>query len=355
MKTDRVNSRNHRVISIIQYLAPGYFAVVMATGAIALSAKIIGVTTLPNVLLWINVIIYLFLWIMLTMRIIKFPEIIMDDFRDLGRGTGFLTIVAGSAILGSQFILLDNQDLIGIILLGFAGILWLILNYGLIFGFITKIKKPSFEKEIGGSWLLITVSIQSIAVLLSVLELKKSLSRFPCFNFTDLSLWLLGDAFYILIILFIFYRMVFLKFSANDLAPTYWINMGAASISTLAGSLIATCSKNSASLHVLIPFINGFTLLFWSAATWWIPLLIILGWWRFVVHKVQFIYDASYWGMVFPLGMYSLCTLHIEKLFDFSFLLPVATLFFFLALVAWAITMLAFFYKTYNYFFRMSG
>lgn len=353
MKPATENTLNHWLNRTTQNLAPGSFAVVMATGAIALSAKILGFIPLSNVLLWVNIVIYIFLWIVLIMRAYKFPRNLSDDFRDLGRGTGFLTIVAGSAILGSQFVLLDHQAIIGIIFLGVSGILWLLLNYGLFFSFITKINKSSFETEISGTWLLITVAIQSISALLSVLQAQYILPYCSCFNFISFSLWLLGDVFYIVIILLILYRMIFFKLSAQDLMPPYWINMGAASISTLAGALLVSCTKDSLFLHDLIPFIKGFTLLFWTTATWWIPLLFILGWWRFIVHKINFSYDSSYWGMVFPLGMYSLCTLHLEKSFSLSFLFPLAYIFFFIALTAWTVTMLAFLHKTYVNFLQI--
>ena len=38
-------------------------------------------------------------------------------------------------------------------------------------------------------------------------------------------------------------------------------------------------------LAMLRPFIAGFTLFFWATATWWIPLLLILGVWRHVVQR----------------------------------------------------------------------
>lgn len=50
-------------------------------------------------------------------------------------------------------------------------------------------------------------------------------------------------------------------------------------------------------------------------------------------------YDPLYWGIVFPLSMYSLCTLHMAQSMDLPFLLPLREGFFYLALLAWAITL----------------
>jgi Voltage-dependent anion channel len=70
--------------------------------------------------------------------------------------------------------------------------------------------------------------------------------------------------------------------SPSDLAPPYWINMGAVAISTLAGTLLAAAAPLSPLVRELLPFIKGLTLLFWATATWWIPMLVILGAWRHV-------------------------------------------------------------------------
>jgi voltage-gated anion channel len=49
-------------------------------------------------------------------------------------------------------------------------------------------------------------------------------------------MWLWGGMLYIWMISLIFYRDTFFRFSADDLTPPYWINMGAVAISALAGA-----------------------------------------------------------------------------------------------------------------------
>jgi len=62
-----------------------------------------------------------------------------------------------------------------------------------------------------------------------------------------------------------------------DLAPPHWINMGAMAISTLAGSLLIVNAPDAP----LLPFIKGFTVLYWATGTWWIPMLVVLAIWRY--------------------------------------------------------------------------
>ena len=58
--------------------------------------------------------------------------------------------------------------------------------------------------------------------------------------------------------------------------------MGAVAITTLAGAKLILGAPEWSFLTEILPFLKGFTLFFWAWATWWIPLLFILGFWRHV-------------------------------------------------------------------------
>ncbi len=122
--------------------------------------------------------------------------------------------------------------------------------------------------------------------------------------------------------------------------PPYWINMGAVAISTLAGATLSTAVESSPTLAPLRPFILGLTVMFWATATWWIPMLLILGIWRHGLRKVRLTYDPLYWGLVFPLGMYAACTFRLASALDAPFLLWLARLFVIAAVAAWLLTFL---------------
>jgi tellurite resistance protein TehA-like permease len=70
---------------------------------------------------------------------------------------------------------------------------------------------------------------------------------------------------------------------------------------------------------------------------WWIPMMIALGIWRYVIQRVPLRYDPSYWGAVFPLGMYSVATLQMESALGLPFLAPLPVVMFAAALVAWTL------------------
>jgi tellurite resistance protein TehA-like permease len=143
---------------------------------------------------------------------------------------------------------------------------------------------------------------------------------------------------YIVFIALILYRWMFLPISEETLTPSYWINMGALAIATLAGSRLLLAAEHSQLLRDLVPFLKGFTLFFWATAAWWIPLLVIAGIWRHGYERMPLAYDPQYWSLVFPIGMFTAATFVLSRAIglDFLVIIPRATIY--AAFLAWIIT-----------------
>lgn len=314
---------------------PGAFAMVMATGIVSVDVTQHGMPWLGRALFWLNGLAYLWLLTISALRFAFHRGEMLAHFRTPGRGAAFLTLAAATCVLATQCLLVVHLPLLARVMAVWGAICWAVLVYLFFFSAMTRRNKAPFADTINGSWLVVVVATQALAVVAALLARDGTPAASEGLLFTGVALYLIGCAWYLILITLITYRMVLLPLIPQAFTPPYWINMGALAISALAGSLIILNTPPAGPLHALLPFIKGFTLFYWACATWWIPLLVMLELWRHVWSGVPVNYEVDDWDIVFPLGMYTVCTTALVQAIGASYLRVIADVGVYVSLLAW--------------------
>lgn len=333
-------------LKLVETLFPGYFALVMATGALSISSYFLGFENIANALLYFNIAAFFILWIMTALRIFFYPKRVLSDLSSHAIGSGFFTAVAGTCVLGSQLILVANSYTFAIYLWGFALVLWFLIMYSFFTLVIVQRETPSLSEGINGAWLIAAVATQAVSILGTLLIPAVGSGR-EVILFAAVCFYFLGCMLYLNIITLIFYRFTFLKLESSAFTPPYWINMGAVAITSLAGATLIQHAESWSFLTEITPFLKGFTLFFWSAGTWWIPLLFILAFWRHIIKRHPITYEPALWAMVFPLAMYTASTWELAIALNTPFLQAIPRVMFYIASIAWCLVFIGFIHHLY--------
>ncbi len=327
--------------SALKTLAPAYFALPMATGIVSIASHLLGYQGVALALFGFNLVAYILLWLAFIARALRFPADFFGDLISHAKGPGYLTMVAATSLVGSQFWIFTSLHEVSVGLWWLAIVLWVLIIYSFFTAAVLREPKPTLEDGINGGWLVITVATQSISILGSFVI--NALPHKAIVLFACLAFFMLGGMLYIVLIGLIFYRWLFFRMDPADLTPPYWINMGAVAITTLAGARLILFAKVHPLVADLASFLAAFVMFFWAMATWWIPLLVLVGIWKHVVERVPLTYNAGYWSMVFPLGMYTAATWTYADALRIDFLEWIPDWFIFIAWAAWLVTALAMF------------
>ena len=319
--------------SPIATLFPGYFALVMATGIIAIAAKQLKIGWLADSLYAITAAEYVVLAVLVIARFVLYRSRLIADLTSHAKGFAFLTIVAGTNVLGSATALIHGWWGVARGLWWTSLVLWAILLYSTLIAVVLRHDKPGLGAGINGTWFLLTVSTQSIAVLGALLlgHSPNDLLAFAC-----IAAFLLGLVLYVIVMTMVFLRWTFQGLEPNEADPPAWIAAGAVAITVLGGSNLLAARAASPRIERIAPLLEGLVVMAWATATFWFPLMVAIGVWRHIVSKVPLRYHPSYWALVFPLGMYGAATFKMRAVVKLDQLDWAPKVVFAVALTTWA-------------------
>lgn len=127
----------------------------MATGIVAVASYLeTDVRWLARGLTFLNAAIFIVLSVLILTRAIRYPRQILGDLKDFKRGPGFFTIVAGTAVLGSQMLVILDRPAVAFVLWLIAIPLWACFMYAIFIEFTINEHKPRFEEGMNGGWLI---------------------------------------------------------------------------------------------------------------------------------------------------------------------------------------------------------
>jgi tellurite resistance protein TehA-like permease len=303
--------------------SPDVFAAVMATGILSIAAnnhhyRVISQTL--GILASLGLVVLVALVIVTRARWdLKNPDVTLRLF----------TFVAACAVLDSR---LANQPVLVSALGAVALIAWLML-VALSIRNMAAHGWTALRGQAHGAWELASVGTSGLAIVAT------KVARYTATHWwlgVAVPVWAAALCVYALMTWLILWRTATERQDRDGFEPDTWILMGGLAIATLAGDNIHRLAPPWLSGPVLVV-----TVVTWVAATLWIPPLIYFGLHR-ISHRPEMLHFAGvWWAFVFPLGMYSAASYTMAAELGHRSLITVSLVFFWDALAAWLIVVLA--------------
>jgi tellurite resistance protein TehA-like permease len=330
----------------------------MSTGIVAIAFLELGIDAVAWPLSVFNIGCYVLLIGLFGIRSVVFPGRVAAELRDRERHWGSLTFIVATNTVGTQFVLFFEQFVVATALWLLAVVMTPLLLYYLFVTEFIGAGKADVRERIDGAFLLVIVCMQSLAILGGLLSASLT-------GYTDVTVLLslgyfgAGYVLYFVVVTVVMYRLLEGALEPSDWTGPYWITMGAAAITTLAGATLGPRLNSLSAWEPYAPVILGVTLLVWAIASWWIPLLLVLDVWKFTTEDISDrvpvwilifpwsrlsaggrldTYTSSAWGRVFPMGMYTAATVNLAGIGTFGLLSVVPTYWSWFTLSVWGLT-----------------
>jgi tellurite resistance protein TehA-like permease len=266
-----------------------------------------------------------------------FTPFFRRSLRTPGTLVAYFTVSAGADVLGVRLSLAGHP--LATAALGAAAIVvWLLLTYGLPFSIVAAGRRPVLG-DLNGTWLIWVVATQSLSTVASALAADAHpgplRDELPVVAIT---LWGIGVMLYFVLIVLVILRLLIVDITPAEMVPAYWVAMGATAISTLAAADILNLKEPNARALIdgLRPFLLGTSVVLWAFGTWWMPLLVLFGIWRYAVRGYSKAYEPALWSVVFPLGMYTVASFSLGKAGHYGFMVAIARVWVWVGVAAWA-------------------
>ena len=128
-------------------LFPGYFALVMATGIIAIASEQQAIDWLADILYVVAAAAYAVLVVLVVVRLVAHPRRLLADLTSHAKGFGFLTIVAGTNVLASASAIIHGWWTLAEVLWWCSLPLYVVLVYTTLISDVLRHDKPALGRR----------------------------------------------------------------------------------------------------------------------------------------------------------------------------------------------------------------
>lgn len=309
MRDSTARELRSAVTHVVRQLPPGAFAFTMATGIVSTAFGMIGWTALSIALLVIAIGGGVALVVAQAWRLVAYPRAVAADARNPAVAFGFLTVVAAINVVGVR--LYSAQAPTATIVLAIISVpLWVLLVYGIPATLMLRRHETPAITSADGSWFLWVVATQSLATAAAIIASGNGSEALAAIS---VALWGIGVMLYLMLATLVTLKLLSAVNNPRTISPSYWIYTGATAITVLAGSRILVLPITLPIVHVTTTVVAGLTFVLWAFGLWWIPLLLIFGVWRHARGRTPLRYESGLWSIVFPLGMFSVASMHFGR------------------------------------------
>ena len=137
----------------IENLHPAYFSFVMATGIVSIACHLLQMDWIAFLLFYFNILAYLVLWLLTLLRLFLYPQRMLKDLMIHALGPGYFTLVAGTCVLGAEFVNLTQNYSVAIFLWVLGVFLWEIIMYAFFTAVIVRTQET--QPGTGHQWRLV--------------------------------------------------------------------------------------------------------------------------------------------------------------------------------------------------------
>lgn len=310
---------------------PDVFAAVMATGIVSVAAAdhyYRWITAILDVIATAGLVVLTGFAAVQWFSLRRCP---FGDARNPDVSLRLFTFVAACAVVGARH---HDREIALWILGAVAALGWLVLASMSAVN-MSRRSWRELRDSAHGVWELASVATSGLAIVGGYLS---ELTGWRSLWFAALAMWIVAIAVYGLMTTLIVGRAVVARLAWE---ADSWILMGGLAIATLAGDTLHGAAPRLGLSGWLVDGVRVVTVATWVAATLWIPVLLGVSL-RGINQRAGVLgFRGAWWGLVFPLGMYSSASFAMAGEMGWRSLQTISLVFFWIAVTAWVVVTLA--------------